>query len=51
MANDLENKNFYTSQYLKINDSLQKVERITKDKYRNQNYILKKQLRVLGELL
>ncbi|WP_337965407.1 sensor histidine kinase [uncultured Flavobacterium sp.] len=38
MANDLENKNFYTSQYLKINDSLQKVERITKDKFARIEY-------------
>lgn len=38
MANDLENKNHYTSQYLKINDSLQKVERITKDKFARIEY-------------
>ncbi|WP_264538491.1 sensor histidine kinase [Flavobacterium sp. N1736] len=33
MENDLENKTYYTNQYLKIDDSLQKVERITRNQF------------------
>jgi len=33
MENDFKNKTFYTNQYLKIDDSLQKVERITKNQF------------------
>jgi signal transduction histidine kinase len=33
MENDSKNKTYYTNQYLKINDSLQEVERITRNKF------------------
>lgn len=33
MENDSKNKNDFTAQYFKINDSLQEVERITKNKF------------------
>ncbi|AOW10806.1 tetratricopeptide repeat-containing sensor histidine kinase [Flavobacterium gilvum] len=33
MENDFKNKNDFTAQYFKINDSLQEVERITKNKF------------------
>ena len=33
MENDLKNKTYYTNQYLKINDSIQEVERNTRNKF------------------
>jgi len=33
MENDLDNKTYYTNQYFKIDDSLQKVERITRNQF------------------
>ena len=33
MENDTKNKTYYTNEYLRINDSLQKVERITRNKF------------------
>lgn len=33
MENDSKNKTYYTNQYIKINDSLQEVERITRNKF------------------
>lgn len=33
MENDFKNKTYYTNQYIKINDSLHEVERITRNKF------------------
>ncbi|MFV5700203.1 ATP-binding protein [Flavobacterium sp. ZT3R17] len=33
MENDIKNKTYYTNEYIRIDDSLQKVERITRNKF------------------
>jgi signal transduction histidine kinase len=38
MENDIKNKTYYTNEYIRIDDSLQKVERITRNKFARISY-------------
>ena len=38
MENDSKNKTYYTTEYLKINDSIQEIERITRNKFARIEY-------------